>query len=366
MSGIKKKILEAFLTLFFLGKIPFAPGTFGSLFGLFLGFLFFFFHFHFSFFLFIAFGLTRTAIPLIDVYEKETKKHDQKSIIVDELIGIFFAFFLVGFCEINAINLILAFILFRFFDIGKPWIIKKADKNIGWWWWVIFDDILAWIFAWVMSLILIFTFNIFPRDIFWGLMIIASISLFVIYGTHFIISNKKKREKIQKLFLLHPNTISFLRIPIWIFAILFFHYDYSLLAIFLFTIAVVSDYSDGVIARACNLKTELGKSLDPLADKIVYFLPLLYFWYIWKINILLVLIFIFIDSVGQFSRIFLKKMQKETKANSFGKVKTTLVFIFLFYFFLLERFFIIPSIISSIFLILFSLLAVFSLVRKVI
>gem|GEM_PF-1298186 len=78
------------------------------------------------------------------------------------------------------------------------------------------------------------------------------------------------------------------------------------------------------------------------------------------------LIFIFIDSVGQFSRIFLKKMQKETKANSFGKVKTTLVFIFLFYFFLLERFFIIPSIISSIFLILFSLLAVFSLVRKVI
>gem|GEM_PF-1306094 len=65
-----------------------------------------------------------------------------------------------------------------------------------------------------MSLILIFTFNIFPRDIFWGLMIIASISLFVIYGTHFIISNKKKREKIQKLFLLHPNTISFLRIPI--------------------------------------------------------------------------------------------------------------------------------------------------------
>jgi phosphatidylglycerophosphate synthase len=102
-----------------------------------------------------------------------------------------------------------------------------------------------------------------------------------------------------------------------------------------------------------------------MADKIVYFLPLLYFWFVWKINMILLILFIIIDSIGQISRIFLKKMQKETKANIFGKVKTIFVFTFLFYFFLVERFFVMPSIISSLFLVLFSVLSLFSILRRI-
>ncbi|NUJ97575.1 CDP-alcohol phosphatidyltransferase family protein [Candidatus Gracilibacteria bacterium] len=203
-------------------------------------------------------------------------------------------------------------------------------------------------------------------EIIFGGMTIGILSLIIIFGTHFLVANEKRISKVQKLFFLHPNTISFLRIPIGGISLVLFHYEYYYIALIIFTFAVFSDYSDGVIARACNLETELGKSLDPMADKIVYFLPLLYFGYMGKINMILVIVFILIDSIGQFSRIFLKKIQKETKANSFGKVKTTLVFIFLFYFFLLERFFILPSIISSIFLILFSLLAIVSILRKII
>jgi phosphatidylglycerophosphate synthase len=80
---------------------------------------------------------------------------------------------------------------------------------------------------------------------------------------------------------------------------------------------VVSDAVDGIIARNCNLETSTGKWLDPLSDKLVYFIPLLYFGYLGSISLLGVIIFIVIDTFGQFSRILLDYLKWETKANMF-------------------------------------------------
>ncbi len=160
MSGIKKKCIEIFLTIFYIGKIPFAPWTFGSFFWLLVAYFFYFFQIHFFFFFFFSLVFTVIAIPLVDVYEKDLQIHDHKSIVIDEFIGIFISFFMIGWLEINIFNLILAFVLFRFFDIKKPWIIKQVDMNVLWWLWVIFDDILAWIWAWILGIILIFSFSL--------------------------------------------------------------------------------------------------------------------------------------------------------------------------------------------------------------
>ncbi|NUJ97576.1 phosphatidylglycerophosphatase A [Candidatus Gracilibacteria bacterium] len=160
MSGIKKKCIEIFLTIFYIGKIPFAPGTFGSFFGLLVAYFFYFFQIHFFFFFFFSLVFTVIAIPLVDVYEKDLQIHDHKSIVIDEFIGIFISFFMIGWLEINIFNLILTFVLFRFFDIKKPWIIKQVDMNVLGGLGVIFDDILAGIGAGILGIILIFSFSL--------------------------------------------------------------------------------------------------------------------------------------------------------------------------------------------------------------
>ncbi|MEC4676126.1 MAG: CDP-alcohol phosphatidyltransferase family protein [Nitrospirota bacterium] len=64
-----------------------------------------------------------------------------------------------------------------------------------------------------------------------------------------------------------PNTITITRIiiiPVFTTAIIYYRYDYAL---YLFIIASVSDFLDGLIARVKDQKTMLGTFLDPLADK---------------------------------------------------------------------------------------------------
>ena len=64
-----------------------------------------------------------------------------------------------------------------------------------------------------------------------------------------------------------PNTLTTLRIvliPVFVCALVYRRYDYAL---YVFIIAAVTDFFDGLIARARNQQTELGKFLDPVADK---------------------------------------------------------------------------------------------------
>lgn len=64
-----------------------------------------------------------------------------------------------------------------------------------------------------------------------------------------------------------PNTLTIARIviiPLFTTAVIYKRYDYAL---YLFIIAALTDAFDGLVARLANQKTELGRFLDPLADK---------------------------------------------------------------------------------------------------
>lgn len=159
------------------------------------------------------------------------------------------------------------------------------------------------------------------------------LSIFLVQA---ITKNEKGKKYIQSHHIFHPNTISFIRVPVAICAFILYFYGYYYSAIILYTFAVVSDAIDGIIARNCKLETPLWKSLDPLSDKLVYFIPILYFAFLWKFSLIWAIIFIVIDTFWQFSRILLDKLQMETKANIWGKVKTTFVFLFVFYLMILE------------------------------
>lgn len=83
--------------------------------------------------------------------------HDPGRIVVDEMVGIWISMLFIPF---SLVNLLLAFGLFRLFDIWKPWIVKKAedlDGGLG----VMADDIVAGVFAnIVLQLIVLVLANI--------------------------------------------------------------------------------------------------------------------------------------------------------------------------------------------------------------
>jgi len=80
--------------------------------------------------------------------------HDPGKIVVDEMVGIWISMIFVPF---SIVNLLLAFGLFRLYDIWKPWLVKKAESlngGLG----VMADDIVAGVFANVtMQFILVAT-----------------------------------------------------------------------------------------------------------------------------------------------------------------------------------------------------------------
>ncbi|PZQ48034.1 MAG: phosphatidylglycerophosphatase A [Micavibrio aeruginosavorus] len=73
-------------------------------------------------------------------FEKMSGSHDNSMIVIDEAAGIWITLLA---CTLSPLSIILAFLLFRFFDILKPWPVSWLDKNIGGAAGVMLDDIAA-------------------------------------------------------------------------------------------------------------------------------------------------------------------------------------------------------------------------------
>ncbi len=138
---------KLFLTFFYSGLSPYAPGTAGSILAGIVGFIILqYFHTDTLFLLTIL--ITLIAIKEINKYEAKTHSHDDKSIVIDEVVGLWLAFILSS----NTLTqMLLSFIYFRIFDIWKPSLIGKIDKDIKGGLGVMGDDILAGILAGICS-----------------------------------------------------------------------------------------------------------------------------------------------------------------------------------------------------------------------
>ena len=96
------------------------------------------------------------GVYVSNAWEKHVGTQDDGRIVIDEFAGMWIAMLpltLPGFY--TPTNLLLSFILFRLFDIWKPWPIGLLDKNVKGGLGVMIDDVVAGIFAAVGLLLLI-------------------------------------------------------------------------------------------------------------------------------------------------------------------------------------------------------------------
>ncbi|WRF26214.1 phosphatidylglycerophosphatase A [Helicobacter pylori] len=152
----KFSLRACFLTLFFSGYSKKAPGTIGSLVALLLGLPILIFSANTLFLGAIFIGLI--AITQIDKEEEETKRHDSSYIVIDELVGMWLAMAISG---LSLAGVVLSFIFFRIYDITKPSLIGKIDKEVKGGLGVVADDALAGVLAGLSALLVIHILGFF-------------------------------------------------------------------------------------------------------------------------------------------------------------------------------------------------------------
>ena len=134
-----------FASVFYIGFIPGAPGTYGSLAA--AAVLYFIGQYgnwpHPAALLAGAGIVTLLGVPASALASKKAGDEDPSFVVIDEVAGQMLAFFCVPF---SIVNIVLGFLAFRVFDIFKPWPIRKLEPlphGIG----IMADDLLAGVYA---------------------------------------------------------------------------------------------------------------------------------------------------------------------------------------------------------------------------
>ena len=127
-------------TFFYLGKLPFAPGSWGSLGALLLWLLL---PVKFSVHLSVIIILFVLGVYSSNKIAGNLDDHDPPEVVIDEVVGMGISIFMLP----QSFELyFFAFILFRIFDIFKPLFIYRI-QNLSGGWGIMLDDVLAGLFT---------------------------------------------------------------------------------------------------------------------------------------------------------------------------------------------------------------------------
>ena len=129
--------------MFGIGFLPIS-GTIGSLIAIFVYFIFYNYINLLSFIVFIILIFFYSIFFLDKTIKQSFSTSDPKEIVIDEFIGQSIPLLL---CENNFFLIILCFLLFRLFDITKPWPASYFDLKIKNANGVLMDDIIAGLYT---------------------------------------------------------------------------------------------------------------------------------------------------------------------------------------------------------------------------
>ena len=140
-GNLNEKLIAFLATGFGSGLAPFAPGTAGTLVGVLICFAFI--PLPWIVRLVLVLALSVFSFYVADQAEKIYNKKDDQRIVIDEIIGFQITMLPVA---INIFSVCTGFVLFRIFDVLKPFPIKNLQRLPGGWG-VVVDDVVAGIYA---------------------------------------------------------------------------------------------------------------------------------------------------------------------------------------------------------------------------
>jgi phosphatidylglycerophosphatase A len=144
VKTLVRSILKNVATLGFVGYIPFASGTWGSIVGL-------LFAFYLDLSPMVQFIVISSAIIVgiisADIAEVLIGERDSGKIVIDEFVGYLVSVFYVPH---TYFFLVAGFLLFRIFDILKPFPINRIDESLSGGLGIMADDLLAGIYAGIL------------------------------------------------------------------------------------------------------------------------------------------------------------------------------------------------------------------------
>ena len=150
-----KKPYDFIASLGGIGLIPLAPGTFGSIFAWFV----FIIMSHFVDMLIYTICIVFIAIWVCEKASVNLIQKDHKSIVIDELAGMWVALVPVIYFASDQLERIiyacLALLFFRVFDILKPFPISYFDKKYKNGFGIVLDDLIAGIFSGILSVLIV-------------------------------------------------------------------------------------------------------------------------------------------------------------------------------------------------------------------
>ena len=136
-------ISKILATGFGSGKVPFAPGTAGTIVA--IPIILLLNQLHLWWYLLFVIGGFILGVKICDKVAKEYQEQDPAKIVWDEIIGFSVSMLLI---PLSLWSILIAFVLFRFFDIVKPLPISYLERKLTGGFGIMADDVLAGIFTW--------------------------------------------------------------------------------------------------------------------------------------------------------------------------------------------------------------------------
>ena len=140
----------------YVGNIPVAPGTFGSLLGIPL--CYGFAQISLPLAIIGTVGLIAVAIWIAQLAEGISEQKDPGKIVIDEIAGMVVTLIGVPF---HLTSVLIGFIIFRVLDIIKPFPIRSLERRIGGGAGVVLDDVVAGIIGNILIRLILYSFDLY-------------------------------------------------------------------------------------------------------------------------------------------------------------------------------------------------------------
>lgn len=144
------RVCYVIATGFGVGRAPVAPGTFGTLLG--IPIYIFVYPLPIGFYIAITAALFLIGIAVCECAERHMGRHDSPAIVWDEIVGYLIT---MAFAPPEWVWIVVGFVLFRLFDIWKPFPIRRIDRTLPGGFGTMLDDALAGIYASVVLQLLV-------------------------------------------------------------------------------------------------------------------------------------------------------------------------------------------------------------------